>query len=180
MEDSKMLNLHIQLKMNDPLTLFQCTRSSDLRIVKCKLLLNPDGSISSCVGAIVEHNLKEKKDSIQTRFPDSVVDGFFTFSSPIRSQEEEEGVFLTSIKPLPQRVLKLHTKNKKYYLTTDINGEVNIVILGTHVTVDIPLPHGPPLLRGITLYGSQQSYKAAASVKEEIPIGPFPKDFAKQ
>jgi hypothetical protein len=150
MNENKIASLYTELKTTDPKFLFQFTRSSDKRIIKCKLHLDKEKHVSRSVVQLVEFNLDTKKENPNT-FSDDILTEFFSFSLPIVSKTDP-GVYETTCAALPDRVIKLHTHNNKFFMSTAISGEIDTAILGVHVTIDMPKV-GPPLLRGITIFG---------------------------
>jgi hypothetical protein len=165
--EAKIADIHVQLKKQDPKLLFQFTRSSDFRIVKCRAMQDLDGKLSKSVACVVEHG----NDKTQP-FPDTILNAFFTFSKPV---ELNEFTYETSIKGLPSRKLIIHTKKGKFYATTEIGGHGNAIILGVHVSIDYP-SKGPPFLRGILLVGLKK--ETASYVSESLAVGPYLRDIA--
>ncbi len=150
MDEIKITQLYTELKSCDPLFLFQFTRSSDRRIIKCKIKLDPKRIVDKSVAQIVEYNMNTKQEN-PSIFSDDILNEFFTFTGPVKSKTEP-GVFETSCAALSDRIIKLHTRDNKFFMSTTISGEPDTALIGVHVTIDIPKV-GVPLLRGITVFG---------------------------
>jgi hypothetical protein len=162
--EEKIAAVYVKLKKENHKHLFQFTRSCDHRIAACTALLEKDGSLSKEVGFTFEHG-----DAQKASLPEAFYNAFFTFSDAVRIGE---GIYSTSIHGFPRKQLTVHTR-KKFFMTTEINGHTNCMLLGVHVTVDIPT-HGLPLLRGIQLIGLDQDIY----VSESLPLAPFVKQLS--
>jgi len=172
MDEHKITHLFTELKTNDPRFLFQFTRSCDRRIIKCKIQLDKNGRVGKSVVQLVEFNLSTKQEN-SSIFSDDILNEFFTFAPPEMSQTEP-GVYLTSCAALPDRVIKLHTLNGKFFMTTTIDGEIGTVIIGVHVTIDMP-KMAPALLRGITLFGRNKQKEKFFT--ENLPVAKYVQKF---
>ncbi len=168
MEDT-VFNLHTKLKKDEPKLLVQCTRSCDFKILKLCLLQDKNGTLSNSVVEMREH---DKGVTTIQPLPESIFTFFCVFSPP---KSIADGVYETSVKGLPDRKLFVHTKNNKYYVTTEIAKVPNVVFVGVHVTVDLPT-HAPPLLRGIMLVGFNRTTKK--TVSENLTLGPYLQEIA--
>lgn len=167
--EANIAKIHQQLKTEDPRTLFQYTRSSDHRVAKCCILIQPDGSLDPKVAVTSEYLINDQKSG--EPFPAYIYDNFFCFSPPI---PVGDGVYQTSVKGCPSRALFIHIKNpnarqEKCWVTTEIDGK-SVIFLGVHTRLDIP-NIGPPLLRAIQLIGLDTVEKKY--VTESLPIGMY-------
>jgi hypothetical protein len=175
MNEKSVCAVWVDLKSHDPLFLFQFTRSSDKRIVKAKLNLDKYGKPeeTKSLVSLVEYNLETEKEDVNRLFTDDALTDFFTFTKPILS-DKEPGVYSTSCEALPGRVIKLHTLNSRYFMTTTIEGVNDACILASHTTIDTP-KIGYPLLRGIQIYGRNKAKEKF--VTESLPIAKYMKKF---
>jgi len=160
--EKKIADTYVKFKKANPKHLFQFTRSCDFRVATCTALIEKDGSLSKSVALVSEpENL--------TTMPDAFYE-IFTFSEPRLC---ENNIYETSIGGFPSRKLFLHTN--KYVVMTEIAKQENVLLIGVHVTVDMPA-RGPPLLRGVQLIGMDK--RRGCYITEQLPLRPFLKQFS--
>ncbi len=177
MNEKRISDLYTILKRTDKTMLFQFTRSSDKRVIKCKAMFNDEGKLARGVARIIEYNL-ETNQELNVPFQDDIIDHFFSFTQPLLSSDgkNDPGAFHTTCKALPGRDILVHTLAAKYFMTTTIAGIPDTSVIGVHVTIDTPA-NSLPLLRAITMYGYNKAQKKM--IQENLSVSSYLSEFAK-
>lgn len=164
--EKQLLPVFAKVKQEDLQTVLIYTRTSDKSVGKSSILLN-HGVLSSQV-ALASIYFQEGSGKL-TKFQDAVREAFCSFETP---SVIETGLYMSGMKCAPNRPLLIHCKDGKYYITMDMGGERDVILLGVHVQLIIPkITSLPPLLTGVTIWG--QKRPSLQIVTEELPLAPF-------